>query len=475
MAKIVVLGAGVSGLAAGILLRRDGHEVAVLERDREPVPASPEEAWERWSRDGVTQFRQAHYLTARGREVLEESLPDVLAGLEAAGGLRFDALALMPPSITDRSPRDGDDRLRTVNARRPAVEQVLARVAEAEPGLVIRRGTTVNRLVVSSYDGIPHVGGVRTDSGEELDADLVVDAMGRRSALPRWLADAGVGAIQEEAEDSGFIYYSRFYRSRTGAMPEFRAPLLTPVGTFSVLTLPSDNATWSVTLYTSAGDRPLKRLRDPARWSALVEACPLHAHWLDAEPLTGIYAMGGVLDRFRRLIVGGHPATTGVALLGDAWACTNPSQGRGMTLGLMHAQRLTATVRAHLDSPHEFAIAWDEITEAELTPWYRETVEEDHDRLLEIEALRNGVQPEPPRDDRAALRTALLAALRQDPDAFRAFVGVRNCLALYRDVAADETLVQRVFALAQDGERMPLPGPDREQVLRLLDQVPATV
>jgi hypothetical protein len=146
-----------------------------------------------------------------------------------------------------------------------------------------------------------------------------------------------------------------------------------------------------------------------------------------------------------------------------------------MTLGVMHARRLPAAVRAHLDNPHEFAIAWDEITEAELTPWYRETVEEDHDRLLEIEALRNGLQPEPARDDRAALRTALLAALRQDPDAFRAFVGVRNCLALYRDVAADETLVQRVFALAQDGERMPLPGPDREQVLRLLDQVPATV
>ena len=475
MSKIVVLGAGVSGLAAGIVLRRDGHEVTVLERDHEPVPAAPEDAWARWSREGVTQFRQAHYLTARGREVLEESLPDVLAGLEAAAGVRFDPLVLMPPSITDRAPRDGDDRFKTVTARRPTVEQVLARVAEAEPGLEIRRGVTVNRLTVSSYSGTPHVGGVRADSGDQLDADLVVDAMGRRSALPRWLGDAGVGPIHEEAEDSGFIYYSRFYRSRTGAIPEFRGPLLTPIGTFSLLTLPSDNATWSVTLYTSAGDRPLKRLRDSAQWTTLVAACPLHAHWLDGEPLTGVLAMGGVLDRYRRLVVGERPAVTGVALLGDAWACTNPSQGRGITLGLMHARRLPAAVRDHLDDPHEFATAWDEITEGELTPWYRETVEEDRDRLLEIEALRNGIPPEPPRDDRAALRAALLPALRQDPDAFRAFIGVRNCLALYGDVAADERLVQRVFELAQHSEQMPLPGPDREQVLRLLDQVPATV
>src|SRR5919204_4883791 len=102
MSKIVVLGAGVCGLAAGILLRRDGHEVTMLERDAEPVPASPEEAWERWTRDGVTQFRQAHYLVSRGRHVLEESLPDVLAGLKAAGGVRFDPLPLMPRSIIYR-------------------------------------------------------------------------------------------------------------------------------------------------------------------------------------------------------------------------------------------------------------------------------------------------------------------------------------------------------------------------------------
>ncbi len=83
-----MLGAGVCGLAAGMLLRRDGHEVTVLERDQARVPASPEDAWEGWSRDGVTQFRQAHFLVSLGREVLEDSLPDVLAGLEAAGAVR---------------------------------------------------------------------------------------------------------------------------------------------------------------------------------------------------------------------------------------------------------------------------------------------------------------------------------------------------------------------------------------------------
>jgi hypothetical protein len=77
-------------LAAGVVLRRDGHEVTVLNRDAEPVPPSPEEAWERWRREGVSQFRQPHYLQPRGRAVLEEALPDVAVALEAAGGSRFD-------------------------------------------------------------------------------------------------------------------------------------------------------------------------------------------------------------------------------------------------------------------------------------------------------------------------------------------------------------------------------------------------
>ena len=97
MSRIVVLGAGMCGLATGMMLARDGHAVTVLERDQAPVPDSPEQAWEDWSRDGVAQFRQAHYLQPGGRAVLESTLPDVAAALEAAGAIRFDALCMLPP------------------------------------------------------------------------------------------------------------------------------------------------------------------------------------------------------------------------------------------------------------------------------------------------------------------------------------------------------------------------------------------
>jgi 2-polyprenyl-6-methoxyphenol hydroxylase-like FAD-dependent oxidoreductase len=459
-------------LAAGLLLRRDGHEVTVLERDREAVPASVDDAWDRWPRDGVTQFRQTHYLTSRGREMLDTVLPDVRIGLVAAGGMEMDSLALMPPSITDRAPREGDERFMTVNARRSTVEQVLAGTAELESGLQIRRGVTVTGLVTRAYNDVPHVTGVRTEGGEELTADLVVDAMGRRSPLPRWLEAAGAGPIHEEAADSGFLYYSRYFRARNGGLPELRAPLLSVMGTFSILTVPADNGTWSVTLYTASGDQPLKQLRNPEAWTRLLSACPLHAHWLDGEPITDVMSMGGIVDRCRRLRYGARPVATGVALAGDAWACTNPSQGRGMTLALMHVRRLRDIARSHLDDPREFAEAWDAVTESEFTPWYRETVEEDRARLHEIEALREGRTPEPASDPSAAMRNAMFASFAYDPEVFRAFIGVRACLWRISEACADERLMDRMIELARDAEPLRLPGPDREQLLSLLAASP---
>jgi 2-polyprenyl-6-methoxyphenol hydroxylase-like FAD-dependent oxidoreductase len=457
MARIVVLGAGVCGLAAALMLRRAGHDVTVLERDAAPVPDSNEDAWEHWERAGVTQFRQAHFLQPLGRSVLDEELPDVRDALTAAGAARFDPLRLMPPWLADRGPRPGDERFATITARRPVIEHAVARIAQEE--LEVRRGVEVERLV---SNGGPRIAGVRTTGREDLPTDLVVDAMGRRSRLPAWLADAGARGMHEQSEEFGFLYYSRFFR---GERPLPVAPLLMAIGTISLLTLPGDGDTWSVTVLGAAGDRPLKRLRNVEAWTAVVRACPLHAHWLEGEPITEVLGMGGIVDRYRRLVAGSRPAATGVALLADAWACTNPSLGRGIALGLRHAQLLRDTLRE--EEPGRFAEAWDAATEAELTPWYRNTVQQDRERLREIDALRQGLERPPPADRQAAVRAALMPAALRDADVLRAMLAERCCLG--SPTALDEPeLAERVLELVGDAEPAPLAGPDRKRLLTLL-------
>lgn len=468
MAKIVVLGAGVCGLATGMLLARDGHDVTVLERDAAAVPDSPGDAWEGWTRAGVAQFRQPHYLHVLARRVLDAELPDVRDALVAAGALRFDTLETSPPTLPRFARQASDDRFVTITARRAILEQVVSRAAQAQRRMEVRRGIAVTGFTTRELSGVPHVNGVRTASGEVVPADLVVDAMGRRSPLPAWLREAGARSPHEEIEDSGFVYYSRYFRSRGGGRPAIREGLLVALGSISLLTLPADNGTWSVTIVGSSRDRPLTNLRHPDRWTAVVAACPLQAHWLEGETFSEILPMAGILDRYRRLVVDGRPVATGLALVADAWACTNPSLGRGVSLGLAHAVRLRDVAHTHLADPQQIAAAWDAVTEAELTPWYRATVAIDRARLAEIEAVCAGRDIPPPADPAAVLGAALARAMAHDVDIFRAYMEIVDCLSLPGEVFARPGFVDRVTEVAGTHEAVPAPGPTRDELLRLL-------
>src|SRR5918998_3543408 len=101
MARILVLGGGVCGLAAGLLLARDGHQVRLLERDPARAPDAAETAWREWERRGVPHFRQAHGLHPPARHILEAELPDVAAALLADGATVGDPLDHLPPGIAD--------------------------------------------------------------------------------------------------------------------------------------------------------------------------------------------------------------------------------------------------------------------------------------------------------------------------------------------------------------------------------------
>ena len=308
--------------------------------------------------------------------------------------------------------------------------------------------------------------GLRLKSGGTVEADLVVDATGRNSPTPRWLADIGAETPVESGEDSGFVYYNRYFRSDDGSTPPMAAPILSGLGSFSILTIPADNGTWSVTLYGLADDKPLRRFRDPEIHDRVVRSLPLHAHWLEGEPISEMASMAGVVDRERSYVVDGVPCATGIATVGDAHACTNPSLGRGMSLGLKHLEILRGCVAEHLDDPTAFAHALHDRTRCELQPYHDATTQTDRRRVNDMRLYRDGATPEPTPEERVA--DAIVANASSDPVMARAFADIMGCNALAEDVLARPGVFDRAVELAHGPAPMAAPGPDRGELLELV-------
>lgn len=466
MADVVVVGAGLVGLGAGLLLAGDGHQVTVLERDpgRPPAVAS---AWASWERRGVNQFRLPHVLLARFRQEVEAELPEVAAALAAAGACRINLVDGIPESITGGR-RPGDEAFTWLTGRRPVVEAAVAAVADATANLTVRRGQGVAELLTRGpVAGPPIVTGVRTEGGEEIRAQVVVDAGGRRSAMRRWLARAGAAAPAEEADDSGFAYYGRHFAAEDGALPTMLGPPLQHHPTVSTLTLPADNGTWAVVVVTHAGDRALRGLRRPERWQRAVAAFPLVAHWAAGRPLDdSVATMAGIEDRRRRLVVDGRPVVGGVLLVGDAWACTNPSLGRGASLGLMHAVALRDYLRSAPADPVALVEGWEAATEAAVGGYLEDTRAVDRARLAEMEAALAGRPPPPAAAGVRAMRT-LDAAGDRHPDLLRASIEIANVLARPAEVVSRPELAGPLARVDSDGEVSGAPGPDRGALVAL--------
>jgi 2-polyprenyl-6-methoxyphenol hydroxylase-like FAD-dependent oxidoreductase len=464
---VIVTGGGIVGTCAAMLLAKDGHHVTVLERDAGEPPDDPRDAWTGWERRGVNQFRLLHYFQPRFREIVERELPEVVSALQRAGALRFSFIENVPESMSGGL-RDGDERFASLTARRPVAEAAVAAVARETLGLDIRRGVAVAGLLTgpSAADGIPHVTGVRTEAGEELRADVVVDATGRRSPLPAWLSAIGAPPVDEEMDDSGFVYYGRYFRSGDGSVPPLMGPPLYYCGSVALLVLPADNGTWGIGVIALSGDKPLRGLTDTDRWTELVRTFPLHAHWLDGEPLDErVVTMAKLEDRRRRLVVDGAPVVTGVLPLGDSWACTNPSVGRGISIGMIHAVALRDFLRGAVDDPHKTAQAWDEATRSTVDPYYESTVAHDRHRLAEMQAVIDGRSYEGDAGWQAYQQLA--AASGDDPDLFRAFLTLNGVLATADEVLAQPDVAARAAALGADWRDAPAFGPTREQAVAI--------
>lgn len=492
--RVVVVGAGIGGLGSALALSRAGHEVTVLERDATPLPASADAAFQ-WDRRGAPQVRHSHALLARLRNLLRDRFPDVLADLHHAGVTEIHFAEMLPETITDRSPQPGDEDLVALAGRRTTFEWVLRRAVLAAERVDLIDGVAVQGLCFSpaTTDGdsaSPLVTGVRVARAggsdiETVDADLVVVANGPRSNLPAWLAEGGV-TLPETVEDTGIVYYSRFFNLVDGAEPpRLTGPVGGDLGYLKYGVFQGDNRTFSITLACQADDKDMRALLiDPLTFNRTAATLPSTAPWLApgmAEAVTEVQVMAKLLNRRRRFLDDrGRPRVLAAHAVGDAHTCTNPMYGRGCSLAMVQATLLADALAAEPVDAVERSVAYERACEREITPWYEAAVAQDRMNRTEnaaplvSEAVSTATQL--PADlFRDVLRHGLFPALRVDPVVFRAFLRMFNLLTPPDALMTDGDVVTRVMAVYQDrGNRPPEPdlGPERADLLERVSLQP---
>ncbi|UIJ45897.1 FAD-dependent monooxygenase [Sphingomonas cannabina] len=309
--EVAVAGCGVAGLAAALLLRRDGHRVTLFERFAEPGPLG--------SGLMIQPTGQA-VLRAMGAEaavIAHGARIDRLAGEAGGSGrtvldVRYAALGRAAYGI---------------GIHRATLFHILYRLVLAE-GITLEAGRTVQ----SAGEGRLRF----ADGSDAGPFDLIVDALGARSVLAGEPARTlPYGALWASVPWRGdFDPNALQQRYRAASVMAGVLPIGKPPGGAA----PQCAFFWSL-----RGDRLSAWRADGLElWKAEVARLwPATQPLLDAitapEQLTFAHYAHRTLAR---------PWAPGLIHIGDAWHSTSPQLGQGANMALLDAYALTLALRA---------------------------------------------------------------------------------------------------------------------------------
>ncbi|GAA3456600.1 FAD-dependent oxidoreductase [Dactylosporangium matsuzakiense] len=342
--RAVVLGGSMAGLMAARVLSDHAGEVVIVERD-------PTEGAE--PRPGVPQGTQVHALLPAGQTQLERWFPGFTDAAVAAGAPdygRSDGRVYINNKL--REVPDPPPQRPILITTRPFLEYQVRRRVLALPNVRVVCG----RAEGLRFTGSAVTGAAYAPAGQDepvlLDADLVVDAMGRSSRLNDWLEEHGWPRAPMRRMPIRLNYASALFErdesiSDTWVVVTQETPGPGRVARIGGVLSVEQNR-WLMLVAGYDDDRPS---RDPAEYA---ERCRRYFPAMFGEIAEKGRMIGGIItyhqaDSRRRDFHAVDRLPAGLVAAGDAVASFNPVYGQGMTSAMLHASSLSAWLQTGPD------------------------------------------------------------------------------------------------------------------------------
>ena len=337
----VVLGGSLAGLLAARILADHFDRVTLLERDAYPEAAEV--------RKGLPQANHVHGVLLRGRQVLEELFPGVQNEMIAAGAPVVD-MAYDIPWFTRagwgvRYPSD----LKVLSFTRPMLDLHVRRRLAQNPKIEILDQMEVLGLLHDASEN--RITGVlvsprAVDSdrrvAKQLQADLVVDAMGRASRAPHWLKDLGYEPPQETVINAHLGYASRLYRipeNFNGGWTCAYVQSAPPQRKRGAILFRVEDNRWLVTLIGGGRDYPPNDEEGFLQFADSLPVPIIADAIRSAQPIAPIRTHRATENRLRHFESAGNLPDSFIAI-GDSACAFNPVYGQGMTIAALGALTL---------------------------------------------------------------------------------------------------------------------------------------
>jgi 2-polyprenyl-6-methoxyphenol hydroxylase-like FAD-dependent oxidoreductase len=356
MERIAVIGGGIAGLAVALAEKHSGREVVLIERDPEPPAIGAEQAFESWARPGVPQFRHAHILLARLQTIVRDDHPELMAELQAAG-LELSSLdEVLPEGQVGRFPTQPDDRdLLHLWGRRATLEYVMRRHVERLPHVRFMTSMRADGLVTESQDKQLRVRGVEvldaSGARSVVEADVVIDASGRRSKSPEWLQALGVkvGVFSRPSERE---YVCRHYRLLDPSQVPRRAGNGGNFEYFGYATFYAEHGHYAITLSCPPEEKEFAlAMRRPEGFEAVCRQLSGLSEWIDRSvPTSKVLGAAQFENRWTTYGERGGKELLGFFAVGDSQIVTNPVYGRGCSSAFVQAKLLAEVLAASSDA-----------------------------------------------------------------------------------------------------------------------------